>query len=719
MSSALPTFSESWHRVATRQLRLRRGVKVHRQMFRGERWYVIEDDLAGKYFRIRPQAWEFIARLDAGLRVEEAWTQCLDLFPETAPGQQECVNLLGQLYQANLLHYDAGDAGELFRRKQKREQRELRSRLLSIMFLRIPLVDPDRFIVRILPWVGWLVSPIGLLLWLVVLGLGLKTVFENWPALLAQGKAVLAPENLALFYMALILSKLLHEMGHAVFCRKFGGEVHTLGVMLLVFTPVPYVDVTSSWSLRSRRQRVLVGAAGMIVELFLASLCAMLWARSDSGGTVNAICYNIMFITSVSTLIFNLNPLLRFDGYYILTDLIGMPNLAQRSTMHLKHLWKRWVWGLRKSRSPAENPHEKAWMTGFGITSGVYRIFVFGAVLLFVADQFLILGLIMVVACIVGWIIAPAIRLIRYLSAHAELDKNRRRAVYTTIGIAAIVIGFLQFFPWPRHIEAKGIVESTHYTALITEAGGYVTGVKGSPGGAVKAGDVLITMENPELVSRLTQARALQEELHERLRYARFKEPSAIQPLEKRIIANQENLDELEREAASLQVTAKQDGIWSFLHASSLAGMWIPRGTPLGLILEPSGFEFTGVVRQADAGTVFHEKLTEIGVRIRGQAAMTIDVPSMEPPIPGGVNILPSASLGAKGGGDIPVMANDSTGRKASEPFYLVKVPLASPGDVKLLHGQGGVLRFRAGTEPLLPGWIRKLRQLLQKRYQM
>src|ERR1043165_5662992 len=162
MSDALPTFSESWHRVAARRLRLRRGVNVHRQMFRGERWYVIEDDLAGKYFRVRPQAWEFIARLDAGMRVEEAWTQCLELFPETAPGQQECVNLLGQLYQANLLHYDAGDAGELFRRQQKREQRELRSRLLGIMFLRIPLVDPDRFLVRILPWIGWLVSPVGL-----------------------------------------------------------------------------------------------------------------------------------------------------------------------------------------------------------------------------------------------------------------------------------------------------------------------------------------------------------------------------------------------------------------------------------------------------------------------------------------------------------------------------------------------------------------------------
>ena len=718
MSDALATFSESWHRVAGKQLRLRRGVKVQRQMFRGERWHVIEDDLAGKYFRVRPQAWEFIARLDAGLSVEEAWKQCMELFPESAPGQQECVNLLGQLYQSNLLHYEAGDAAELFRRQQKRQQRELRSRLLGIMFLRIPLLDPDRFLVRTLPLVGWLISVTGLLLWMAVVGAGLKTVADNWDALLAQGKGVLAPQNLALFYVALILSKLLHELGHAYFCRKFGGEVHTLGLMMLVFTPVPYVDVTSSWSLRSRRQRVLVGAAGMIVELFLAALCSFIWARTGPGG-VNAVCYNIMFITSVSTLLFNLNPLLRFDGYYILTDLIGMPNLAQRSGMHLKHLWKRWVWGLKKSRSPATNGREKVWLTGFGITSGIYRLFVFGAVLLFVADQFLILGLIMAVACLIGWLVAPAIRLIRYLAAHAELDKHRGRAVATSVAIAAAVIGFLQFFPWPRHFEAHGVVEAEHFMPLITETGGYVTSIQGTPGGLVKSGEVLITMENPELEARLRQATAELEELRVRLRYARNAEPASIIALEKRIVAAEENVTELNREAGSLKITARQDGIWSFLHGASMTGMWIPRGTPLGMIVDPGSHEFTGVVRQADSAFLFGSvPLTDVEVRIRGQAAASISSPTLEK-VPGGRNVLPSASLGAKGGGEIPVMADDPSGRKSSEPFYIVKADLREAGGVKLLHGQSGIVRFRAGSEPLLQGWIRSLRQLLQRRYQL
>lgn len=717
MADALATFSESWHRVAGKTLRLRRGVEVKRQMFRGERWHVIEDDMAGKYFRIRPPAWEFIARLDAGLTVEEAWRQCMDLFPLEAPGQQECVNLLGQLYQANLLHYEAGDAGELFRRQEKRRQREIRSRWLGIMFLRIPLIDPDRFLVRTLPLVGWLISWVGLLLWLAVVGIGGKTVADNWQALLAQGRSVLAPENLGLFYFALILSKLLHEMGHAYFCRKFGGEVHTLGVMLLVFTPVPYVDVTSSWSLRSRRQRVLVGAAGMIVELFLAAICAVIWARTGPGG-VNAVCYNIMFITSVSTLLFNLNPLLRFDGYYILTDLIGMPNLAQRSGLHLKHLWKRFVWGLKKSRSPATNGRERAWLTSFGITSGIYRIFVFGAILLFVADQFLILGLIMAVACIIGWVVAPAVRLIRYLATSAELDKYRRRAVWTTVGLVVGVVGFLQFFPWPRHLEANGVVEAKRFMPVITGAGGMVRSVSGKPGGAVRAGEVLMVLENPELQLRLDQARAAVAELESRLRYARNDEPAAIIALEKRVAAGKDNIAEMEREVAALTITAQQDGIWSFLQADAIMGMWIARGTPLGLVVDPSAHEFTGVVSQADSNLLFSTPLSDVSVRIRGQAATELSAASFTA-LPGGRNILPSASLGAKGGGDIPVMMEDASGRQASEPFYMVKAALPADGGVKLLHGQGGIVRFRAGTEPLLPGWIRSLRQLLQKRYQL
>src|SRR5215469_2592767 len=266
----MKTFSESWYRVANQRICLRPGVRVRRQNFRGERWMVLENPFSNQYFRLRPAAYEFVARLRPDRTVQEVWQQCLDRFPDEAPGQESVIQLLSQLYFANLLQYDlAADSAQLFERFKKRQQRELGLNLLNIMFMRFPLLDPDRFLVRALPIVGKLISPFGALLWLAVVGAGAKVALDHFDLLRQQGEGILATDNLFLLYCGLVLVKTIHEFGHAFFCRRFGGEVHVMGVMLMIFTPMPYVDATSSWSFRSRWQRTLVGAAGMISELFV------------------------------------------------------------------------------------------------------------------------------------------------------------------------------------------------------------------------------------------------------------------------------------------------------------------------------------------------------------------------------------------------------------------------------------------------------------------
>ena len=366
MAEALQTFSESWYRIAHQRICLRPGIKVRRQNYRGERWLVLENPFSNQYFRLRPAAYELIARLRPDRTVQEVWQECIDRFPDDAPGQEAVLQLLSQLYFANLLQYDlAADSAQLFERFKKRRQREIRSRFLNLMFMRFPLLDPDEFLVRTLPVVGKLISAFGALLWLVVVGSGLKVVADNFPALRVQSQSILAADNLVLLYAGLVLIKSLHEFGHAYFCRKFGGEVHVMGVMLMIFTPVPYMDATSSWGFRSRWQRMLVGGAGMIVEIFVAALATFVWASTNTG-TLHNLAYNIMFIASVSTVVFNINPLLRFDGYYILSDLIEIPNLHQRCSLHLKHLAEHYLFGIKKSESPAQSRREAAWLTVFG-----------------------------------------------------------------------------------------------------------------------------------------------------------------------------------------------------------------------------------------------------------------------------------------------------------------------------------------------------------------
>ena len=718
MAAATSTFSESWHRVANQRPSLRPDVRVRRQNFRGERWFVLENPFTNEFFRLRPAAYELVARLHPQRTVEQVWREVLEKFPDDAPGQEAVLQLLAQLYLANLLHYEgAADTAGLFERQRKRQQREWRSRLLNIMFLRIPLLDPDRFLVRALPVVGKFINLFGTILWFAVVTAALKVVTDNWDAARAQSQGLLAPGNLPLFYLGLILIKTIHEFGHAFFCRKFGGEVHALGVMLMIFTPMPYVDATSSWSFRSRWQRVLVGAAGMIVELFFAALCAFVWANTGQG-TLHSLAFNMMVIASVSTLVFNANPLLRFDGYYILSDVLEIPNLSQRANQHLRHLGERWLFGVRKSESPARSRREAAWLTGFGLASGVYRLIVFGGILLIVADHFFLIGLLMAAVCFISWITVPVWKFLHYLAASPRLDRVRPRAVLVSLAIVALILGVLQWTPLPSHFRAPGIVQAQEWTQVVSETAGQVVELVATPGASVRAGQILARMRSDELELQLAQARALVVEAGTRLRAALAGESANVSPLRGSLAAATGRVNKLLQDQAALIVRARHDGTWIAPELKDSLGRWLPRGSPLGLLVNPASFQFTATVLQDEAGALFGGKLSGAEVRLKGEAGQVLKAGRWQV-IPGAQRRLPSAALGWHGGGELPVSADDPQGLKSAEPFFEVRAELPATGPVALLHGRSGRIRFDQEWEPLLPRWIRSLRQLLQKRYQL
>jgi len=281
MQKAGKTFSESWHRVAGLKVSLRPTVRVRKQLFRGETWYILQDPFNNQFFRLRPEAIDFVIRLGPDRTVEQVWEHCLDRHPDEAPGQEDVIQLLTQLYYANLLYFEVpADSAKLFERYKKRRQRELKSKLLSIMFIRLPLIDPDYILRKLVPLFKYIISPLGMIVWLLVVVAAGKLVVDHFDQVTDQVQGILAPDNLFLLYLGLVIIKSLHEFGHALVCRRFGGEVHTMGVMLLVFTPLPYMDATSSWSFRSRWKRALVGAAGMITEILVAAGATFLWVYS-------------------------------------------------------------------------------------------------------------------------------------------------------------------------------------------------------------------------------------------------------------------------------------------------------------------------------------------------------------------------------------------------------------------------------------------------------
>jgi putative peptide zinc metalloprotease protein len=717
MSVVVPTFSESWHRVAGVKAALRPTVDTQRQKFRGEYWYVLNDSFNNQFFRLRPAAYEFIARLRGDRTIEEVWLESLERDPEGAPGQEEAIRLLTQLHFANLLFYDTpSDSEQFFERYRQRKERELKSKLMAIMFIRIPLFDPDRVLRQVLPFTKWMFSWIGAVLWFGVVSLGIKVAIDNSDRVLEQAEGVLAPDNLLLLYLGMVFIKSLHEIGHTLVCRHYGGEVHTLGVMLLVFTPLPYMDATSSWSFRSRWHRAFVGAAGMITEIFIAALAVFVWAATGTG-VVHSVAYNMMFVASISTVVFNANPLLKFDGYYILSDIADLPNLYTRARRHWAYLFEKHLYGIKQIIEVADNRKEHIWLTAYGALSGAYRVVVFAGIILFVADKYLLLGLIMVAILAVTWLLVPPYKLIKYLATSPRLERTRGRAVGVTTGLILAILLLTAVIPLPNRFRAPGIVESADFAYIASEAGGVVTEVLARSGTRVSKGDPLVRLYDWDIQNSIRTLSAQLAQIRATEQWASSERASDLAPLRQRRSVIEKQLADLRISQQALLVVATKDGVWVAPEMADQIGAWLPRGSQLGLLYDPEHFEFTAVVQQDEAANLFIDEIHLAEVRLTGRAGVNLVVTNLRI-IPYQSEQLPSAALSWLAGGEVMTSSKDETGLRSAEPFFLIKADVPAT-DMTLMHGQSGRLRLSLEPQPLLWQLYRELRQLLQERYQL
>jgi len=709
-------FSESWHLVASQKVKLRTNLSIRRQNFRGEQWFLIGDPYRNQFYRMRPAAYYFLARLDGTKTVEEVWTESLHRNPDDTPGQQEIIQALSQLHQANLLASEhPSDSAQLFARMRKRKLRSFRSQLLNFLFVRIPLWDPDRFLNHLRPLANLVFRPAFGVVWLLVLLAALKVVIDNIDVLWGQTQGILAPGNLVLLYFSWAIIKFLHECGHGLACKRYGGEVHTMGLMFLVFMPIPYVDASAAWAFRERRRRVLVGSAGMMVEMFCAALAAFVWV-STGPGTVNQIAYNVMFLASVSTILFNGNPLLRFDGYYILSDLVDMPNLHQHSFRQQKHCFEKYVCGLKKSIPAARTRGEAIGLSFFNLASSGYRLFVLTVIILFIAGQFFGLGLFVAVFAIVVWGVVPVCKFFKYLFTDHRLERVRSRAVGSVLIPLALVFAVLATVPFPQRFRAPGVVKSAQVADLIGLAHGAIAELAVAPGAWVEQGQPVLRLRNDELDLELMRLHAEVEEFEARLRWAHEALPSYIEPIQVQIVAIRERMSVIERSQQDLTVVAPISGLWNAPYLDGLEGVWVRRGTAFGRLIDNRGHTFSAIVSQEEASELMGIRRAEI--RLKGKAGVNLEGRSWRV-LPVEQERLPSASLGWSAGGQVQVAMDDREGTRTVEPFFEVRIDLDPTDEVALHYLRSGEVRFTLDSQPLLTQWWRKFRQLLQKRYQL
>lgn len=710
-----PFFSASWYRVAELTPRLRSHVRIHRHQYRGDTWYVLQDPSTDRFHRFSPSAYSLIGLMDGRRTVQEIWETATGRLGDDAPTQDEVIQLLSQLHGGDALQCDVPpDTAELLERHDRQRRRAWQSQLFSVFAWRASLFDPERLLHRLLPLVRPLLGWPGAILWLGVVGSAVVQAAAHWGDLTANVMdRVLAPQNLVLLWLSFPLLKMLHEFGHAFAVKAFGGEIHDMGIMLLVLTPVPYVDASSAWALPEKWRRIAVGAAGMLVELFVAALALFVWLTAEPG-VVRTVAYNAVFLGGTSTLLFNANPLLRFDGYYILMDLLEIPNLRPRANGYLGYLCERYLFGRRDAEVPVATPGERVWFVTYGIASAIYRVLVAVAIALFIAGKFFVVGVVLAALAAITWGVFPAAKGMAYLVASPRLRRVRARAVMVStllLAALAVVIGFV---PVPLRSRAEGVIWLPDEAFVRAGTEGFVERVVARPGSPVRAGDVLIESRDPVLAARVTTIEARLRELEARYSEQRLADLVKAEMIKEELHYVTETLARARERAAELVIRSRADGSFVAPLADDLPGRFVRQGEVLGHVVDLQTITVRVVVPQATIDLVRHRTS---GVQVRLAERISEILPAtITREVPAATEQLPTPALGSAGGGQVAVDPRDARGLTAIQTVF--QFDLAPPAAARVAHVGGRVhVRFDHGWEPLLTQWYRQVRQLFLSRF--
>ena len=704
--------ASSWYRVADLKPRLRSHARLYRHRYRGQLWYLLQDPVSNRVHRFSPAARLFIAAMDGQRTLQTLWEITNKHLGEEAPTQDEIINLLGQLHAADLLQSDVTpDAAEVFDRGERQERALRRRSYMNPMAVRIHLWDPDAFLNRIEPLIRVLWSRWGGLIWLAVVVPALVLVFPHLPELSNNfADRVLAVDNLLLLLFVFPLIKALHEFGHAAATKRGGGEVHDMGIVMLVLIPVPYVEASAASVFNSKYERATVGAAGMAVEVFIAAVAFYFWLLVEPG-LVRAVLFNVMLIAGVSTLIFNGNPLLRYDAYYILADLLEIPNLANRSLRYWGYLVERYAFGVKDAETPEDSTSEKAWFLFYGLASSIYRVLVTVSIALFIAGEFFIIGVVLAIWAVVAMAVFPLIKTLQHVGSSPRLRQHRRRAVAVTAGTAAVLALLLFVVPMPSRTSAEGVIWLPEQAMVRTAHAGFVDTFLVSPGTAVAEGDLLVRSYDLGLDAQIRQSEAKVAELTATYGAQFVTDRARAGIVREQLESERATLDLLRNRAEGLLVRAGSHGVFISPKAADMPGRYYRKGELLGYVTANATPIARVVVQQESIDLV---RLTTDRVSVR--FAHRLDVVTggrIVRQVPAGDEYLPSRALATEGGGRIATDPRDQKGAKTMERMFQLDIELTGQNAARnAFFGERVYVRFDHETEPIGLQWYRAIRLL-------
>ncbi|MEM6471348.1 MAG: HlyD family efflux transporter periplasmic adaptor subunit [Planctomycetota bacterium] len=509
----MTTLAESLVSSSSRPLTVRKrpDLSASRHRYQGTGYWVIKEPVGLQYFRFHDEEYFILNMLDGHVSLQHIKDGFEQRFAPQKITFGDLQQFIGMLHRSGLVISNSPGQGKALRhRGRKKRNKETLGKLANVFALRFRGFDPERILNAILPWFGWFFTVPALLFFtglLLAASMLLATQYETVYARLPTFQQFFAADRWIILAATMAIVKVLHEFGHGLSCKKFGGECHEIGFMLLVFTPCLYCNVSDSWMLPNKWKRVWIGAGGIYVEMILASLAAFVWFFTESGTTINDLCLNMMFLNVVSTVLVNGNPLLRFDGYYILMDLLEIPNLRQKSTEVLKRWFQKTCLGLELQDDPFLPTRGKFFFALFTIASVIYRWVVVFSICWFVIKVLEpygleVIGRMVAMIGFAGLVAQPVIQTWKFCRTPGRLSKVKRFNVAVSLAVVSVVVGAVCYIPLPHHIDCA-------FEVRPIEAGRVYAGTTGqivqtvAPGDRVQADQTVAVLKNPSLEMRL------------------------------------------------------------------------------------------------------------------------------------------------------------------------------------------------------------------------
>ncbi len=704
---------EQWSHVANLRPQLQKHISAHPQDFRGSRWYVLSDSAKGRHLRFNDTAYEFIGRLDGDQTVEEIYYHINTGDGDEYLTRHDILGILTQLFSIDILRSGLpADVEQLFNRSQSEKQTNRLKRFLNPLAIRFPLYDPDKLLNRTISHIRPVFSITGAVLWLLVTGLATILLLTHYSELTATLKQdILAPRNLILIVALFPVMKAFHEFAHAYTVKTWGGEVHEMGITLLVLMPVPYVDASAAWAFREKYKRVLVGASGMIAELFLAAIAFIVWTIVEPG-VIRDAALSAFLIGSVSTVLFNANPLLRFDGYYILQDLIEIPNLYTRSAKYNLFLLKRNLLGQSDIATPVTSDGERKWLIVYGILAWIYRLFITLVIASFLATKYLVLGIALAIWSLLLMFVVPVYRGIRYVLTDQSLTGGRMRAMQRTTLAATAAGVIIALIPFSLYTNAQGVIWVPDQAQIYAKTDGFVRELVTAPGSVVTPGTAILELDNPANATQKSVLESRHRELSARLNGERFEDPVKADQTTEELLTLDADIASLQTEMDSQTLYSGSHGTLVFPENRNMTGRYIKKGQPVAYVVDPDDLIVRLVVPQKAVG-LFSQAVNSVQVRLADYPSKVIEA-SIIRQTPGGSNSLPSRALGATGGGGIAVIGSDKKGTTTAEKVFQIDLGLPKNSHTSGL-GTRVFVRINHGREVLARQWLRSARQLLLK----